>query len=132
LDALPWHVTLVTRLPNQDGGDYRVLHSFPTVPTDGRMPRSALVEGADGALYGTTQNGGPGDNGTIFRLNKDGSDYRVLHSFNRVVRQRGRAHQQHRLGAAPFAGLWRIRFRRIQSPAYAASRLAALRWLALR
>ena len=66
---------------NQDGSNYRVLHSFPTVPTDGRMPRSALVEGADGALYGTTQNGGPGDNGTIFRLNKDGSDYKVLHSF---------------------------------------------------
>jgi uncharacterized repeat protein (TIGR03803 family) len=66
---------------NLDGSDYRVLHSFPTVPTDGRMPRSALVEGADGALYGTTQNGGPGDYGTIFKLNTDGSGYKVLHSF---------------------------------------------------
>jgi len=66
---------------NQDGSDYRVLHSFPTVPTDGRMPRSALVEGSDGALYGTTQNGGPGDYGTIFKLNKDGSGYKVLHGF---------------------------------------------------
>jgi uncharacterized repeat protein (TIGR03803 family) len=64
-----------------DGSDYAVLHSFPTVPSDGRMPRSALVEGPDGLLYGTTQNGGSGDYGTVFRLNKDGSGYRVLHSF---------------------------------------------------
>lgn len=35
---------------------------------DGAHPESALVEGADGALYGTTTSGGPGGRGTIFRL----------------------------------------------------------------
>jgi uncharacterized repeat protein (TIGR03803 family) len=62
-----------------DGGGYKVLHSFPDTPDDGRMPRAPLVEGRDGALYGTTQSGGASDYGTVFKLNKDGSGYRVLH-----------------------------------------------------
>jgi uncharacterized repeat protein (TIGR03803 family) len=32
-------------------------------------------------LYGTTDSGGTGDQGTVFKLNKDGSGYRVLHHF---------------------------------------------------
>ncbi|MGD0813162.1 MAG: choice-of-anchor tandem repeat GloVer-containing protein [Verrucomicrobiota bacterium] len=35
---------------------------------DGAYPISAMVEGPDGSLYGTTTNGGPGGQGTIFRL----------------------------------------------------------------
>jgi uncharacterized repeat protein (TIGR03803 family) len=35
---------------------------------DGLQPESALVEGADGSLYGTTTGGGPGKHGTVFRL----------------------------------------------------------------
>jgi uncharacterized repeat protein (TIGR03803 family) len=35
---------------------------------DGAHPQSSLVEGADGALYGTAATGGPGGGGTIFRL----------------------------------------------------------------
>lgn len=35
---------------------------------DGANPASALVEGLDGALYGTTTTGGPNNHGTIFRL----------------------------------------------------------------
>jgi uncharacterized repeat protein (TIGR03803 family) len=34
----------------------------------GAHPRAALVEGPDGALYGTANSGGPGGRGTIFRL----------------------------------------------------------------
>jgi len=34
----------------------------------GSQPRAALVEGADGALYGTTTSDGPGGRGTIFKL----------------------------------------------------------------
>ena len=35
---------------------------------DGANPASALVEGVDGALYGTTTAGGPNNQGTIFKL----------------------------------------------------------------
>lgn len=35
---------------------------------DGAYPRAALVEGSDGSLYGTTTSGGPGGQGTIFRI----------------------------------------------------------------
>ncbi|MGP8199763.1 MAG: choice-of-anchor tandem repeat GloVer-containing protein [Limisphaerales bacterium] len=35
---------------------------------DGAYPEAALVEGPDGALYGTTTSGGPYGQGTIFRL----------------------------------------------------------------
>jgi uncharacterized repeat protein (TIGR03803 family) len=66
---------------NPDGSGYTLLHSFPGEPGDGRFPRSSLVEGRDGTLYGTTQNGGTNDAGTVFKLKKDGSGYRVLHSL---------------------------------------------------
>jgi len=39
------------------------------------------AEGSDGALYGTTFYGGSSNVGTVFKLNPDGSAYRVLHSF---------------------------------------------------
>jgi uncharacterized repeat protein (TIGR03803 family) len=45
------------------------------------MPRSQLVEGKDGMLYGTTRSGGTNDFGTVFRLSKDGTGYQVLHEF---------------------------------------------------
>lgn len=67
---------------NPDGSGYAVLHSFPQRRGDGRMPRTRLVEGRDAALYGTTSSGGHKDHGTVFKLNKDGSGYRLLHSFS--------------------------------------------------
>jgi len=67
---------------NQDGTGYRVLHSFAGfAASDGERPLAGLVEGGDGALYGTTKNGGSNDVGTIFKLNKDGSAYAVLLHF---------------------------------------------------
>ncbi len=35
---------------------------------DGALPRTALMQGADGSLYGTTSTGGPGGQGTIYRI----------------------------------------------------------------
>ena len=66
---------------NTNGSGYTVLHSFPDRRGDGRMPRSSVVEGLDGALYGTTTTGGTEDGGIVFRVNKDGTDYRVLYDF---------------------------------------------------
>ena len=64
---------------NTNGSGFTVLHTFTNSP-DGANP-SAVVKGADGALYGTTYYGGTYDEGTAFKLNTDGSGYQVLYSF---------------------------------------------------
>lgn len=66
---------------NTDGSGYAVLRSFTGAPGDGANPSTGLVQGRDGSLYGTTQNGGSGD-GTVFKLNTDGSGYTVLRKFS--------------------------------------------------
>lgn len=66
---------------NRDGSGYALLHRFVGAPGDGALPVGGLVEGGDGALYGATQSGGTSNLGTLFRLNKDGSNYNVLYSF---------------------------------------------------
>lgn len=65
---------------NTDGSGFKVLHTFTNSP-DGRSPRGGLIQGSDGALYGTTVRGGTNGAGTIFRLNTNGTDYEVLYSF---------------------------------------------------
>jgi uncharacterized repeat protein (TIGR03803 family) len=65
---------------NRDGSGYQILHDFARDDGDGVFPQGALVEGLDGALYGTTSAGGS-SRGTLFRLSKDGSGYRILHTF---------------------------------------------------
>jgi uncharacterized repeat protein (TIGR03803 family) len=40
-----------------------------------------LIEGSDGALYGTTGSGGTNAGGTVFKINKDGNGYAVLYNF---------------------------------------------------
>jgi uncharacterized repeat protein (TIGR03803 family) len=71
---------------NPDGSGYSVLRSFGSSSVDGREPFE-LLQGSDGALYGITSIGGASTNGlgTMFRLNKDGSGYTVLHSFSSIT-----------------------------------------------
>lgn len=66
---------------NTNGSDYTVLLSFTGVGTNGGDPEAALIQGSDGALYGTTLSGGPSGGGTVFRLNTDGSGYQMLYGF---------------------------------------------------
>lgn len=40
---------------------------------DGAHPSSALIEGTDGSLYGTTTTGGPAGQGTVFRFSMTGA-----------------------------------------------------------
>ena len=63
------------------GENYTVLRSFSNTGGDGQHPNTELVEGPDGALYGTTAQGGAGTAGTIFKLAKDGSGYAILHHY---------------------------------------------------
>jgi uncharacterized repeat protein (TIGR03803 family) len=48
-------------------GAFTSLYSF-TGGTDGAYPEAGLVQGSDGSFYGTTQNGGTNNLGTVFRL----------------------------------------------------------------
>jgi len=59
---------------------FETLYSF-TGSTDGAYPTTALVEGADGNLYGTASAMGPNGNGAIFKITRSGA-FTVLHSFS--------------------------------------------------
>lgn len=67
---------------NTDGSGYTILHIFKGGANDGALPTAPLIQGSDGLLYGTTEMGGPGGNGTIFRLQRDGSGFQLLKVFN--------------------------------------------------
>ncbi|HWY75580.1 MAG TPA: choice-of-anchor tandem repeat GloVer-containing protein, partial [Verrucomicrobiae bacterium] len=43
--------------------------------------QAALMEGTNGALYGTTYQGGQFHFGTVFRIDKSGSNFSVVHDF---------------------------------------------------
>jgi uncharacterized repeat protein (TIGR03803 family) len=62
---------------NTDGTGFQTLHEFTGGNTDGsKAPFGVMLDGS--TLYGVTQRGGPGNNGTIFRLNVDGTGYSIL------------------------------------------------------
>ena len=67
---------------NTDGSGYAILRSFTGSGGDGCRPQSALVEGGDGLLYGVTYSGGTNWEGTLFKLNKDGSGYGLVYTFS--------------------------------------------------
>jgi uncharacterized repeat protein (TIGR03803 family) len=68
---------------NPDGSGYQELKSFGETVNDPTDPATGLVQGTDGALYGTTYSGGAREDGALFKLNLDGSGFSVLMSFNR-------------------------------------------------
>ncbi len=57
---------------NRDGSGGSVLYSFGGTTADGCSPQSALAQGSDLALYGTTFEGGEQQVGAVFIINKDG------------------------------------------------------------
>jgi uncharacterized repeat protein (TIGR03803 family) len=59
----------IFRVDPATGAFASIYHLQPSNGTDGQAPQSRLVEGPDGALYGTTSNGSAGG-GTIFRLRR--------------------------------------------------------------
>lgn len=66
---------------NLDGSGFTSLHSF-TPAIDGWVPHAKLTL-VGSTLYGTALAGGVyGDYGTLYSMNLDGSDFKLLHSFN--------------------------------------------------
>jgi len=57
-----------------------VLHSFAGGVADGSDPAAALIQATDGNFYGTTEQGGASNFGTVFRMNSSGG-VTLLHSF---------------------------------------------------
>jgi uncharacterized repeat protein (TIGR03803 family) len=73
---------VIAASPSAVAQTYTILHDFGARP-DGREPHALLAEGSDGMLYGTTRLGGSGGGafGTIYKINKDGTGFAILHSF---------------------------------------------------
>ena len=62
-------------------GAFRRLHTFGNPSQMGTQPSGRVVEGRDGALYGTCSSGGKFGHGTVFKVHKEGDGYQVLHHF---------------------------------------------------
>ncbi|HLV78845.1 MAG TPA: choice-of-anchor tandem repeat GloVer-containing protein, partial [Chthonomonadaceae bacterium] len=73
-------------------GSVTVLHAFQG-GQDGAYPRAGVIQGPDGALYGTTPVGGAANSGTVYRVTLSGTAT-VLYAFSGGTD-----------GAAPQAGL---------------------------
>lgn len=76
--------TVFKLIPSSQNGIWTeaVLYSFCSKPNckDGSAPLAGLIADAQGNLYGTTQQGGKDNAGTVFKLAPDGSET-VLHTF---------------------------------------------------
>jgi len=59
---------------------YNILHNLGGIYRDGYAPLTDLVLGGN-ILYGTTASGGTNYNGTIFKINTDGSGYGIIRSL---------------------------------------------------
>ena len=62
-------------------GTETVLYSFTATNGDGAFPYAGLIMDSAGNLYGTTENGGADDYGTVFELPKGSATDIVLYSF---------------------------------------------------
>lgn len=68
---------------NGDGTGYTVIYNF-RLDTDGASPVAGLIELTNGRLCGITSFGGENNFGTIFSINKDGSDFQVFYHFDEL------------------------------------------------
>jgi uncharacterized repeat protein (TIGR03803 family) len=64
---------------NTNGLGVVILRSFASLP-DSEYPSGGLTLGGN-MLYGTTQQGGTGSYGTVFKMDTNGSSFTVLHNF---------------------------------------------------
>jgi uncharacterized repeat protein (TIGR03803 family) len=98
-----------------DGTGFTVVRNFAAwstqndnnnpINSDGAYPDATLIEGADGSLYGVARAGGPNGTGTVFRLAKDGSSFKVLHTFGVITSDKNASPVTNLDGAAPVGSL---------------------------
>ncbi len=65
---------------NLDGTDYKSVHPFGSINKDGYYIETGLTEHA-GYLWGVTTLGGTNNDGAIYKLKIDGSEYTIAHNF---------------------------------------------------
>jgi len=63
-------------------GTVTVLHTF--LGADGSRPTARVIQSRDGYLVGTTFNGGDFGRGTVYRIETDGTNHTILHSFDKT------------------------------------------------
>ena len=63
-------------------GAYSVLRHFDVVTPGPTAPFGGVTVASDGVLYGLSRFGGTNDTGSIFKINRDGSAFAVLRSFD--------------------------------------------------
>ena len=64
-----------------DGTGFGILKSFSRTGTAATYGRGELTGTTDGLIFGVTQNGGEAGKGTVFRVQPNGTDYSIVHSF---------------------------------------------------
>lgn len=71
--------SLATQTMTLQAETFSVVGAFPTTESD--AIRAPLVEGPNGALYGTASEGGIYGQGSVFRINTDGTGLTNLYTF---------------------------------------------------
>jgi uncharacterized repeat protein (TIGR03803 family) len=64
------------------GAKIQIVYHF--FKANGYYPQGKLLQATNGLLYGVTKRGGTNDYGVIFQVKPDGTDYKVLHNFNKI------------------------------------------------
>jgi uncharacterized repeat protein (TIGR03803 family) len=66
---------------NTDGSGFQILRSFIGGSNDGASPYMVTLVQSGTTFYGTTVGGGTSNKGTVFKINTNGTEFQLLHSF---------------------------------------------------
>ncbi|HVM60783.1 MAG TPA: choice-of-anchor tandem repeat GloVer-containing protein [Verrucomicrobiae bacterium] len=66
---------------NTDGSGYAILHTFTGTTADGAYPDYVTMILKGKTLYAMANAGGTDFDGVVFKINTDGSEFAILHSF---------------------------------------------------